>query len=101
MKILLVCGGGASSGFLCQKMRMSAKQQGINVMVDAISETELEDCLDDVKVVLFGPHLKYMEKEIEEILNPEGIPYAFIPEQYYATLDGEKTLEFAKQLINK
>ena len=101
MKILLVCGGGASSGFLCQKMRMSAKQQGIDASVDAISETELEDCLDDVNVVLFGPHLRYMEKELEEILNPEGIPFEFIPEQYYATLDGEKTLDYAKQMIDK
>lgn len=99
MKILLVCGGGASSGFLCQKMKVSAKEQGIDAMIDAISETELEDCLDGVNVVLFGPHLKYMQNEFEEILTPEGIPFSFIPDSYYASLDGGKTLEYAQNII--
>ena len=39
--ILLACGAGASSGFIAQKMRKAAKQQGLEVSIRAVSDTDI------------------------------------------------------------
>ena len=41
MNILLICGGGFSSGFLVQNMKKAAQQLGGDIAIDARSETEL------------------------------------------------------------
>ncbi|MBM7689203.1 hypothetical protein BCR24_03780 [Enterococcus ureilyticus] len=100
--ILLVCGGGASSGFLAQSMKKSAKTQGLLVTVEAVGDSEIEDYIDEKDVVLFGPHLRYMESELKETMSEfDSIPYDFIPDAYYGALDGEGTLNFALSLIAK
>lgn len=98
--ILLVCGGGASSGFLAQSMKKNAKTQGITVTIDAVGDSEIEDYIDEKDVVLFGPHLRYMEAELKETMTEfDSILYDFIPDEYYGALNGERTLNFALTLI--
>ena len=59
MKILLMCGAGASSGFMAQAMRKAAKEKGIeDIDIFARSEAEMANNLKGVDVVLFGPHLE-------------------------------------------
>ena len=41
----------------------AGKEAGIDVDVEAISETELEDYVDGKDVVLIGPHLKYFGRQ--------------------------------------
>ena len=41
MKILLMCGAGASSGFMAQAMRKAAKEQGLDD-IDVIARSEAE-----------------------------------------------------------
>lgn len=41
MKILLMCGAGASSGFMAQAMRKAAKERGMDIEVIARSEAEM------------------------------------------------------------
>ena len=101
MKILLICGVGASSGFIAQQMRRAAKAQGLEVSVVARSEGELIDNVKDADCLLIGPHLKYQEEMIKESLAPYGTPYAFIPEDIYGAIDGAGALEIALNLINE
>lgn len=98
--ILLVCGGGASSGFLAQSMKKNAKMQDLKVTVEAVGDSEIEDYIDEKDVVLFGPHLRYMEADLKEIMSEfDGIPFDFIPDDFYGALDGASTLNFALSLI--
>lgn len=63
MKILLMCGAGASSGFMAQAMRKAAKEQGLNdIEVIARSEAEMTSNLKDTDLVMFGPHLAFKKK---------------------------------------
>lgn len=100
MNILVVCGGGASSSFIAQNVFKAGKAEGLDLTVDAISETELEDYADGRDVILVGPHLKYIEESIKEITEQYGVPYAFIEAQNYATMNGKAILEQAKEIIN-
>lgn len=99
MNILLVCGGGASSSFLAQNMIRCAQKEGLDIIIDAIGETEIEDYIDDRDLILIGPHLKYLEEELSEVIHAYHVPYLFIEEEYYAKLDGEHTLKDAIAFI--
>lgn len=99
MEILIVCGGGASSSFIAQNVYRAGKAQGLDLNVEAISETELEDYVYDRDVILIGPHLKYLEENLAEVISAEGVPYEFISDANYAKMDGVAILEQAKSLI--
>lgn len=101
MNILIVCGGGASSSFIAQNVYRAGKAAGMDLTVDAISETELEDYVYDRDAILIGPHLKYLEENLAEICNGEGVPFAFISDANYGKMDGAAILEQAKELAGK
>lgn len=101
MNILVVCGGGASSSFIAQNVYKAGKEQGLDMTVDAISETELEDYVYDRDVILIGPHLKYLEENLAEVIEAEGVPYSFISDDNYAKMDGAAILAQAQELAGK
>lgn len=101
MKILLVCGVGASSGFIAQAMRRAAKKRAIDATIVARSESELIDGVKDSDCLLIGPHLIYQKESIEESIKPYGVPFAFIEEEVYGMIDGESALNQALKLIQE
>lgn len=100
MKILLICGVGASSGFIAQAMRKAAKKRGIEATIVARSESELVDAVKDSDCLLIGPHLAYQEKMIKESIASYGVPYGFIDEVIYGAIDGNGALDQAIEIIN-
>lgn len=99
MRILIVCGAGASSGFIAQRMRKAAKAKGIDARVDARSEAELEENLDSADVLLVGPHLKYMIDEVTATAAKSGVRTALIPQKIYGSLDGAGAFDLALGLV--
>lgn len=100
MKILLMCGAGASSGFMAQAMRKAAKQQGIeNLEIIARSEAEMVNNLKDTDIVMFGPHLAFKKEALENDLKKYDVPYAFIDKDAYGNIDGEATLKQALDIL--
>ncbi|KUO75197.1 MAG: PTS sugar transporter subunit IIB [Clostridia bacterium BRH_c25] len=94
-KILLVCGSGASSGFIAQNMRKAAKAKGLDVTIKAVSDTQIEDYVDEIDLLMIGPHLKHRLAEIEESVKSYKIKAMLIDQQSYASLDGASVLEAA------
>lgn len=92
MYILLACGSGASSGFLAQSMRRAAKKKGINVTVKAVSDTQIDDFVKDIDILLLGPHLKHRFSEIESKVARHGVKAMLVDQSSYSTLDGESVL---------
>ena len=99
--ILLACGAGASSGFIAQKMRKAAKQQGLEVSIRAVSDTEIMENIEEIGALLIGPHLKNRFEEIQKDVEPFGVKASIIDRRYYATLDGESVLKQALALMNE
>lgn len=92
MYILLACGSGASSGFLAQNIRKAAKKKGVEVTVKAVSDTQIEDYLKEIDILLIGPHLKHRFVEIESMVAPHGVIAMLVNQDSYAVLDGEAVL---------
>lgn len=92
LNVLLVCGGGASSGFMAVNLRKAAAARRINLDAKARSETEVELYVGEVNAILLGPHLSYLEKELKERINNPDIKVLVIDRAQYSTLDGEGLL---------
>ncbi|MDQ0363079.1 PTS transporter subunit EIIC [Breznakia pachnodae] len=101
MKILLVCGAGASSGFMAQSMRKAAKKRGLEVEIIARSDAEMLENISDASILLVGPHLAYNKEGIERDISRFGIPVMFIDKEIYGSLDGEAALESALQKMDE
>lgn len=96
MRILLMCGAGASSGFMAQAMRKAAKEQGISDLeIVAFSDAEMMSNLKGTDVIMFGPHLEFKKEALAKDLAPYNIPFDFIDKDAYGKLDGEATLKQA------
>ncbi|MCG7205115.1 PTS sugar transporter subunit IIB [Streptomyces arenae] len=98
MRILIVCGSGASSGFIAQRMRKAAKAKKIEARIDARSETELAEHLAGLDVLLVGPHLAYAYAQLSEQAQAHGVKTALIDQKIYGALDGAAAFELALSL---
>jgi PTS system cellobiose-specific IIB component len=101
LNLLLVCGGGTSSGFLAANIRKAATRQGVDMVVMARSETEIEEYVDEVNCILVGPHLSYLFDDLVEQYKDRDIKIAITEKTYYSTLDGDAALNHIKSLFNK
>lgn len=99
MKIMLVCSAGMSTSMLVQKMRKAAEEKGVTVTIDATSEAELGNHLDNTNVILIGPQVRYLASKIKTKAEPYGIKVDVINSMYYGTMNGEKVLEQAQGLL--
>jgi PTS system cellobiose-specific IIB component len=97
-KILLVCGSGASSGFMAGNLRKAVKARGIEMEVMARSDSEVEEYLDSIDMILVGPHLEYLLKDLSSIAKEKGVSVHIIKQQIYGSLDGNKLLDFILEL---
>lgn len=101
IRILLACGSGASSGFMAQSMRKAAAKKGIKARIEARSDSEIENYLDEIDLLLLGPHLKYIEAEYQRQAKEYNVPVACISQEAYGVLNGEKALDEALKIIDK
>jgi len=92
LRVLLVCGSGASSGFMAANLRKAAAAAGLDVKVTARGESEIENYVDSIDVLMVGPHLSYVLDEVDDYIGDYPVTVILMKPEYYASLDGEKAL---------
>jgi PTS system cellobiose-specific IIB component len=95
MKILVVCGAGASSTFVAQRLRRAASNAGLDW--DAAAGMEHSVAGSDHDLILVGPHLA---DRLESIRGHAHSPVAVLPEDVFADRDGSLTLAFARTFLD-
>ena len=93
LNVLLVCGSGASSGFMATNMRSAAVARGVDMDIKARSESEIENYVDEIDALMVGPHLAYILDEVEEYIGDNDVKVILMKPEYYSTLDGDKALD--------
>lgn len=93
IRVLLVCGSGASSGFMAANMRKEAAKKGLDMEIKARSEAEIENYVDDIDALMVGPHLAYILDDVEDYVGDAKVKVILMKGEYYSTLNGEKALE--------
>ena len=94
--VLLICGSGASSGFMAANMRKAAKKAGLDFKIQARSEAELSDYANDIDALMVGPHLKAEFNAIKERV-PSHVKVILMKPEYYAILDGKGAIDHLKK----
>lgn len=93
LNVLLVCGSGASSGFMAANMRKAAKSLGYEMKIIARSESDIESYIDEIDALMIGPHLKYLADDLNSRINGKNVKIILMKPDYYAVLDGQKAVE--------
>lgn len=101
LSVLLVCGSGASSGFMAANMRKAAAKEGLSIDIKARSESEIENYIDEIDALMVGPHLAYILDEVEEYKNGRDVKVILMKPEYYSTLNGEKAIAHLIEEMNK
>lgn len=91
--VLLVCGSGASSGFMATNIRKAAAARGLSITVNARSESTVEDYVDEIDCLMIGPHLASTLPDMEEICEGYDVKVGVIEQAAYARLNGDAALD--------
>ncbi|MGV2901263.1 PTS sugar transporter subunit IIB [Microbacterium sp. AGC62] len=94
MRILVVCGAGASSTFVALRLRTAATAAGLGW--DAVAGTESSVAGSDHDLVLVGPHLG---DRLEAMRRSVEAPVAVLPDDVFSDRDGSRTLDFARSIL--
>jgi PTS system cellobiose-specific IIB component len=98
-KILLVCCAGMSTSLLVSKMQAAAVEKGIECRIQAIGEAEVMEYIDDTDILLLGPQVRFLLSKFKKSLADKNLPIEVINTVHYGTMNGEKVLERALELI--
>ncbi len=99
MRILVVCGAGASSTFVAQRVRHAAHERGLAYSAFAGTELSLPIDLDAADVVLVGPHLAHALERIRTDAAARGTAVVLLPSDIFTDLDGTRTLDLVHDAV--
>lgn len=95
MRILIVCGAGASSTFVALRVRKTAAARGLEVSVAAGSDADLSSALGGIDVLLVGPHLEDRLAGIRAQMDAHGVALGLLPATIFQERDGAVALDLA------
>ncbi|PLS31458.1 PTS sugar transporter subunit IIB [Bifidobacterium margollesii] len=99
MKIVLCCSDGMSTSILVKKMQDAAAERGMDADISAMPVSTLETNAQDADVILLGPQVRYMLKDVKKEFPAK--PVEVIAPQDYGMARGSNVLDFALKLAGK
>ena len=93
MRILVVCGAGASSTFLVHWMRRVAESRGLDLAVDAGSQDDLAGRLTGLDAVLVGAHLAEAFPQLHGAATAAGVTSAPTTDAAFGNINPRPSLE--------
>lgn len=94
-----ICGIGASRGFMAKSMQQYANANGLDLYIEAHSESEVENYIDDADVVMIDPHLAYLKDELDYYAKNHHKTIIVMKPEYYSTLDGGKAIKHLNEVL--
>lgn len=98
-KIMLCCSAGMSTSLLVKKMEAAADTKDLDVEIKAFGVADFDANMPNYHVVLLGPQIKYMQKDLSAKAAVYGIKVQPIEMMDYGMLRGDKVLDFALELV--
>ncbi|WP_406245943.1 PTS sugar transporter subunit IIB [Microbacterium sp. M] len=93
-RILVVCGAGASSTFVAQRLQRAATDA--HLAWDAFAGTESTTASRDADLILVGPHLA---DRLGAIRAASPCPVLPLPEDIFTDRDGTRTLALVRSAL--
>ena len=99
MRILVVCGAGASSTFVAQRVRRAALERGLDHSASAGTSRSLPIDLDTADIVLVGPHLAADIDRIRDAAAARSVTVVLLPDDVFADVTGTRTLALVEEAL--
>lgn len=96
MKILVVCGAGASSTFVAQRLLRAAHESGLDWSTSAGNEASIDQS-NPHDVILVGPHLADRIVDLQNASTHSVV--ALLPHDIFADLTGTRALAIVHDAI--
>ncbi|MFV0556030.1 MAG: PTS sugar transporter subunit IIB [Lactovum sp.] len=99
IKITLVCAAGMSTSMLVSRMKEVAKSKEGEFEIKALSEGTFRQKNEIPDILLLGPQISYEFENLKGDFEPRGVKVALIDMIDYGTMNGEKVLSDALDLL--
>ena len=99
MKIVVICGAGASSTFVATRMRRAAKAVGFDATFSASHPASFAEQVGSADAVLAGAHLGGALSAVHAQARAHGVPVAVLPADIAQDREGTRALEIARDLV--
>ena len=105
IKILISCGAGMSSSFLCQKLQKACEEKGLQdeyafdfYPINVAGFKKGAAKVEEYDITMVCPHLRLWIKELVEKEHPSK-PIYLLPPQMYGTMVFEEVIADAQDII--
>lgn len=95
--IILLCNAGLSTSMLVTKIQEAAKAKAYELQIAAYPASDAATVAKDADMVLLGPQIMYMEKQIKKEVS---CPVAVIDRRQYGMVDGKGVLAFIQKQLH-
>ncbi|MET0932209.1 MAG: PTS sugar transporter [Mycetocola sp.] len=95
MRILVVCGAGASSTFVALRIRKTAEARSLAVTAEACPLDSLPERLPGARVILLGPHLGDQLAAVRQSAERAGVAVVVLPDTIFSSPSGDEALDLA------
>ncbi len=92
MRILVVCGAGASSTFVAQRINGAARARELPWVAIATNGVSLPDEVEAGDLILVGPHFAGHLDEIRDLAAPHGAGVVLLDTDAFSDIDGSRAL---------
>ena len=99
MRIIVICGAGASSTFVASRLRRAAKAVGLVLDACASSLAASAEMMGSADAVLVGSHVGDALDSVHAHARARGVPAAVLPADIAHDRGGTIALGIVRQLI--
>ncbi|WP_260406509.1 hypothetical protein [Microbacterium sp. G2-8] len=99
MKILVVCGAGASSTFVAARLERAARASGLALAASAQPLASFADTIRGADAVLLGSHLPDGADTVRAVAGGHGVPVAVLPSDIARDRDGSRALALVQDML--
>lgn len=101
INITLICAAGMSTSMLVAKMKEAAEKDGVEANIIAMGESAFMTYDGPTDVLLLGPQIGHLLKELEKNYADRNLPMAVIDFVDYGMMNGKKVLDSALKMAGK
>lgn len=99
MRIIVVCGAGASSTFVATRLQRAATAAGVPLDAVARSLTSIAEDVATADAILLGAHSAESAGDVLVLAAPRGIPVVPLPSDIARDRDGTRALSLVQDTL--
>jgi PTS system cellobiose-specific IIB component len=96
--VVLFCANGMSTGMLVNRMRDVAKEENVDLNINAYALAEVSRYIQDADIVLLGPQVRFELKKLRDSYPDKIIDT--IEMTMYGMMDGKGVVDLIHQKLN-